>query len=98
MSLHYPWDLQQLMNWIILLFQKFPAPAVVPVAMPCPPPVYTPPSRPAPASKSQQDSQLQLQAQPVSVDSIYRGKYSLATMVRAASINTLTFIGVFPVK
>ncbi|XP_051200107.1 probable transcription factor GLK1 [Lolium perenne] len=43
---------------------KFPAPAVVPVAMPCPPPVYTPPSRPAPASKSQQDSQLQLLAQP----------------------------------
>ncbi|KAM0837742.1 hypothetical protein ACQ4PT_061435 [Festuca glaucescens] len=43
---------------------KFPAPAVVPVAMPCPPPVYTPPSRPALASKSQQDSQLHLQAQP----------------------------------
>nr|ABL10089.1 golden 2-like protein [Triticum aestivum] len=41
---------------------KFPAPPV-PVAMPCP--VYTPPSTPsALASKNQQESQLQLQAQP----------------------------------
>jgi len=43
---------------------KFPAPPVVPVAMPCPP-VYTPPSPPAVlASKNQQDTQLQLPAQP----------------------------------
>jgi hypothetical protein len=52
---------------IFLLFQKFSAPPLVPVAMP---PVYAPPSRPALASKNQQDSQLQLQAQPVRVDSI----------------------------
>jgi hypothetical protein len=49
------------------LFQKFPAPPLVPVAMP---PVYAPPSRPVLASKNQQDSQLQLQAQPVRVDFI----------------------------
>lgn len=43
---------------------KFPAPPVVPVAMPCPTPVYMPPSPRALPSKNQQDSQLQLQAQP----------------------------------
>ncbi|CAM0910610.1 unnamed protein product [Alopecurus aequalis] len=43
---------------------KFPAPPLVPVGMPCQTPVYTAPSPPALASKNQQDSQLQLQAQP----------------------------------
>uniref|UniRef100_A0ACD6A0D2 Uncharacterized protein n=1 Tax=Avena sativa TaxID=4498 RepID=A0ACD6A0D2_AVESA len=44
---------------------KFPAPPLVPVAMPCPTPAYTAPSPQALSSKSQHDSsQLQLQSQP----------------------------------
>jgi hypothetical protein len=45
------------------------------------PPVYAPPSRPALASKNQQDSQLQLQAQPVRVDFTILGKNSLLVLL-----------------